>query len=274
MMSKPTIRRLILYPAAALIAVALVVLTRHREAQEQRNLIGTLQSGGELMARMGFADKAEDNANRILALDPRNLEARLLLAYTHQRSSRYGDAIREYQESLKLSGTEDQRNYIELVIADLYRLDGKCDEAQRRLDAFRRAHGDEPRAAMVQGQVYADLDDHAKAAECFRHAAEADPPVPGALLSVANSRLQLGQKRPALEAYEMVAKSGARTGGLWYRVAELRRDLGDQTGARIALRTAYQREPGSTKRLLAEDAEAWGGLTVEQLQAESNASKG
>jgi Tfp pilus assembly protein PilF len=259
-MTKANQRRLVLYPAALVVAVGLSVLVLQSKARERRALIGTLQNGGELMAELGLHDKAEANARRILEMDPDNVYARLLLACCYQRTARFDDSIREYRKALKSTRIPEQRQYLQLVLADVHRLKKDYAGARERLDRYRASYGDHARAQMVEGQLYADLGDHSRAASCFRKAAGAKPPAKGSRLALARAYLELGDKPRALEALEAVVSGERRTHGVWYAIAELRRDLGDREGARGALRSALADEPIATRRRLQKEEDAWGPL--------------
>jgi len=259
-MTKSNQRRIIIYPVALVVIAALIILMLHARARDEKALIGTLQNGGELLAKLGALDEAGKHARKILQIDPDNLYAHLLLALTYQRTSRHEESIREYEISLDLAATPEQRQYIELVIADETRLAKDYDGARKRLDAYVQTYGDHPDAFLVRGHLHANLGQNAIAATCYQKAADGTPPARGARIALANTYIRLGDKAKALEALEEVVREGSKMCGLWYWVAELRRDLGDRDGACEALRSALELEPRTTRKRLKKDADDWGEM--------------
>jgi len=272
-MTRSNQRRIIIYPVALVVIAALILLMLRARARDEKAYIGTLQNGGELLAKIGAHEEAAKRARKILQIDPDNLYAHLLLALTYQRTSRHEESIREYEVSLELANNPEQRQYIELVIADETRLLKDYDGAKRRLDAYERSYGEHPDAFLVRGHLHADLGQHAVAATWFRKAADAHPPARGARFALADTYFRLGDKAKALEALERIVRDGGTVHGLWYRVAELRRDLGDRDGACEALRSALEREPRSTRKRLKKDADDWGELRPD-LEAQRTATEG
>ncbi|MBN2492268.1 MAG: tetratricopeptide repeat protein [Planctomycetes bacterium] len=256
-------RRLALYTAALVVVAALSALALEARARAARDLIGTLQNGGELMVRVGLHDRAEEYARRILEMDADHVGARLLLGCCGQQTGRFDDAIREYEEALKRTEAPAQRQYLELVLADMHRLKKDYAGARARLERYRAWGNEGPDLFMVEGELHADLGEHAEAAACFRRAASADPPAEGASMALAREYFRLGDKPGSLAALEAVAAGTRRTHGVWYAIAELRRDLGDREGALEALRSALASEPGATRRRLETDREAWGALVCD-----------
>jgi Tfp pilus assembly protein PilF len=272
-MTRSNQRRIIIYPVALVVMAALISLMIYARARDEKAFIGTLQNGGELLAKIGAHDEAEKNARKILQIDPDNLYAHLLLALTYQRTSRHEQSVREYEISLELADTPEQRQYIELVIADETRLAKDYEGARKLLDAYVQTYGDQPDAFLVRGHLHANLGQNAVAATCYQKAADGTPPARGARIALANTYVQLGKKAKALEALEKVVREGTKMRGLWYWVAELRRDLGDRDGAREALRSALEFEPGTTRKRLKKDADDWGELRPD-LDAERAAIEG
>jgi len=258
---------------ALLVALALTFLATQAKARDEKNLIGTLLNGGEMMAKLGMFDKAAESATRVLKLDPDNLYAHLLLALIHQRSARYEESIREYENALELTRIPEQRQYILLVVADVTRMKKDYEGARACLDRFRESFGDTPRSSMVRGRLLADLGDHATAVNWYRKAAGGIPPVKGAHTALAYSYLELGDRKRALETLEAAAGKGLEMRGLWYEVAALRRELGDREGAIEALRSGLKTSRESIRWRLEKEKAAWGRLPT-GLMEETAADEG
>jgi tetratricopeptide (TPR) repeat protein len=261
-------RRMILYPGALVVVAALTVLSIQARASARREFIGTLQNGGELMARIGLNDKAEENARRILDMDPDHRDAHLLLALTLQQTNRFEESNREYQSALDLTTNPEQRQYIELNMADVARRNCAYDEALRRLDAFQKSYGDHASAFLIRGQIDADRGDNVKAVSWFERAVAASPRDRRlrAQLALAYALIELDEKLQALKTYEDIARDHTGVHGLWYRVAELRRDLKDFAGAREALESALEKERRTTLKRLRKDASSWGDLASDLVK--------
>ena len=114
-MTRSNQRRIIIYPVALVVIAALILLMLRARARDEKAYIGTLQNGGELLAKIGAHEEAAKRARKILQIDPDNLYAHLLLALTYQRTSRHEESIREYEVSLELADNPEQRQYIELL---------------------------------------------------------------------------------------------------------------------------------------------------------------
>lgn len=259
-MTRANRRRIVIYPMALLVALTLTFLASQAKARDDKNLIGTLLNGGELMVKLGMYDKATENATRILKLEPDNLYAHLMLALIHQRSARYEESIREYEIALELTQIPEQRQYILLVMADVTRMKKDYEGARARLDRFRDSFGDRPDASMIRGRLLADIGDHATAVQWYRKAAGGTPPVKEVHAALVRSYLELGDRQKALEVLEAAAGNGIKIRGLWYEVAVLRRDLGDREGAIAALRSAMKESSKYIRRRLEKEKAAWGSL--------------
>jgi len=265
-MNRANKRRIIIYPVALLVVATMTFLACQASARDEENLIGTLQNGGELMAKLGLYDRAHENAKKILDLDPDNLYAHLLLAFVHQRKARFEDSIREYELAQGLTRSPEQQQYIELVMADVTRMNEDPEGAIARLDRFKNRHGDHPQAFLIRGQIHMDLDETPVAIKWFQRAVQGKTPIKGAHHALAQAFLKLGDKRNALETLEAAARDRIRIKNLWYRVAVLRKDLGDRAGASRALRSALHDNRKATMKLIEKEKESWGSIPQNLLE--------
>lgn len=252
-------RRLVLYGAAVVVIGALGFFTVKKRQQTEADLIGTLQSGGEMLARIGDYETAEAKAREILKIDPENTEAILLLACIEQRRGNFDRAITLYRDSASRVTSVECEQYIRATIVDLFRQKKDYGRAATGLADFRNKYGETGNYRMIEGWLRHDQGDIFGAIESFDKARKIDPPHAGAheaLIHVAAK----AEKAPLVrEVLEDAADRDIKLVNLWYRVAVARRGAGEKAGVTEALQKSFASSADRTLRLMKQNMADWDG---------------
>ncbi|HKA08085.1 MAG TPA: tetratricopeptide repeat protein [Gemmataceae bacterium] len=110
--------------------------------------------------------EAADAAEHVVALDPYDLETHNKLGRLYVGLGRMEDARRQCLLLLEISPPPHTPLVLSLGQIELAR--GNLNEAARHLDEVLNEAPEHPDALLSRGAVYAELGDHAKAAEVFR----------------------------------------------------------------------------------------------------------
>lgn len=264
-MNSSTKRRIVIYGAAAIAVFGLGFASLQAKARNAQEEIGTLLNGGELLAKLGVLDKADETARVVLAREPENRDARLLLAYTAQQRGDRVSAVGHYREALARSQNDEQRRMISVTIADVLRADGRREEAAREIDRCRKTWGDSSRLAMAEAALWSVQGRHDDAIARIETACADDTMHPRAQLTKAWILRSAKRHDAALETLETVAASGSNVPTVWFEVAGVRLALGNRAGAVEAMTESMNRYPNATRHLIDQEREKWANILPESL---------
>ncbi len=264
-MNASTKRRIVIYGVAALAVFGLGFASLQAKARSARHEIGTLLNGGELLAKLGVFDKADEAANAVLEREPENRDARLLLAYTAQQRGDRVRAVSHYREALARSDNDEQRRMIAVTIADVLRADGRREEAAREIDECRKAWGDSSRLAMAEAALWSVQGRHDDAVARIEVACADETMFPRAQLTKAWILRSATRNEEALATLERIGASDANAPTVWFEIASVRLALGNRAGAVEAMTESANRYPNATRRLIAQEQDTWANILPNSL---------
>lgn len=238
--------RMLLYPVAAAVLAILAWLGWGYEpaADPEQRL-----SGAEMLVGCGALEEARREVESVLADEPEQLHALLILGMIEEREGREEKAIAAYEKARALCDDKGLRKDIDLSLIDLERRLDRLDRAERRLESFVAAHGRTAASERMAGLIVWDRGDHKSAIERLRAARELAPKDDEIGLLLAGAYIE--DKRPA-EARELLQgldALGRRVGGSWKDLARLYVESGDEESALAALEHYRQLDEAAGRRL-------------------------
>lgn len=245
-MTRDNRNRCIAYPCTGLLLTVLLSVGYFKPEGEPD--LGTLINGADILAKVGAHDKAIQECEKVLERDPGNLQAHLILAFSHDRVGRYDEALDYYAKSLDFCSDDDQRFELELTIADLHRRHGKPQTAivdtQRVEDTFGCTH----RTRLVRALSLEDAGDFDGATALLREAIADQPEDATARFHLARVLLEAGLYAPAADSLrELIASHGNRHDA-WYWLACAEAWLGNDEAMYEALEQAKNFSLGTTRK--------------------------
>jgi len=218
-------------------------------------------NGADILAKVGAHDKAIQECEKVLERDPGNLQAHLILAFSHDCESRYEDALETYERAFDLcTDDEDLALHIRLSIADLHRRHEHPEEAILETRHLEESEGCLPRAKLVRGLSEQALGRYEQAVATFREVTGAPPADADgehaaklAELYLAHALLAAGRYSEAEEAFTGLAATSADPGHSFH-LAVARAARGDDDGMYEALEATLELSPGLLRNRLLEES--------------------
>ncbi len=259
-MTQENRRRCFAYPCVALVLATLVYAGGFRPFPEGEPDLGTMINGADILAKVGAHDKAIQECEKVLERDPGNLQAHLILAFSHDCSDRYEDALETYERASGLcTDDEDLALHIRLSIADLHRRYERPQEAILETRNLEDSEGCLPRAKLVRGLSEQALGNFDLAVETFREvtsgphsSAEGANAEKLAELYLAHALLAGGRYPEAEEAFTRLA-AGSADPGHPFHLAIARAASGDDEGMYEALEATFELSRGLLRNRLLEE---------------------
>lgn len=191
------------------------------------------------LLKEGRAEKAEEQLAVARLLNPRDETAYLLLAEAARLRQDPGAQQKWLQEALTLS---EQGLEASLALADVYREQGKVQEAISVLSPLLEKHGAEPILLHNLGALYLSRGGTKEAQALFERAIRLNDQLPEAHRGLATLYLQQGRLDAALVEARLAVTQKPDAEG-YHLLGQLLLRMGDAAGARAALVECLLREP-------------------------------
>ncbi|HEU5060429.1 MAG TPA: hypothetical protein VFU21_28050, partial [Kofleriaceae bacterium] len=192
-----------------------------------------------------WSDAAAVLSDQIEAITDEGIRSELLVRRAHILAERLGDvlaAINDVERAVRLrSGTPD----LVRLLAELHAAAGHWADAARAYEKLAEAASDPDtrrEALLAQARIWTDrVPDHARAQRILGEAARLAPDDRGVLAALASVSRHAGDHKAAAEVYQQLSRSGtaAERATSFLALAELRRQLGDETAAELAASSAF-----------------------------------
>ncbi len=245
-MTRDNRNRCIAYPCTGLLITVLLGAGYFQPEGEPD--LGTLINGADILAKVGAHDKAIQECEKVLERDPGNLQAHLILAFSHDRNGSYADALDFYRKALEQCSAEDQRFELELTIADLHRRHGKPQtsivDTQRVEESFGCTH----RTRLVRALAFEDAGDIDRAIALYREAVADQPEDATARFHLARAQLEAGRYETGAESLRDLIASHGNAHDAWYWLACAEAWLGNDEAMYEALDQAKRYSLGTTRK--------------------------
>jgi tetratricopeptide (TPR) repeat protein len=171
---------------------------------------------------------------KIVALEPNNIEDRLLLGQLYSVNHESAKAEEQFKAAQKIDpGSEE-------VILNLARLYSEQGDTQRAIDVLSAIPEDDqtPRTEFALGNAYDQIKDTKKAIEAYRRSADLDPSNLDAERSLARALLNDSDLDEALKAYQTIAADDPQDADALLRIAEIQRRQGNYDDSLASLKKA------------------------------------
>ncbi len=177
---------------------------------------------------------AIDEYAKIVALEPNNIEDRLLLGQLLSVNHESAKAEEQFKAAQKIDpGSEE-------VVLNLARLYSEQGDTQRAIDVLSAIPADDqtPRIEFALGQSYDQLKESKKAIEAYRRAVDLDPSNLDAERSLAQALLNDNDLVDALSSYSNIAAADPQDANAQLRIAEIQRRQGNYEESLATLQKA------------------------------------
>jgi tetratricopeptide (TPR) repeat protein len=193
--------------------------------------LGDGQSGGPSGQVLQLAI---DEYTRIVALEPKSIEDRLLLGQLYSVNHESAKAEAQFKAAQQIDpGSEE-------VVLNMARLYSEEGDVHRAIDVLSAIPADDqtPRTEFALGGAYEQIKETKKAIEAYRRAADLDPSNVDAERSLAQALLNDDQLSEALTAYQSIAASDPQDANAYLRIAEIQRRQGSFDDSLASLKKA------------------------------------
>jgi tetratricopeptide (TPR) repeat protein len=178
--------------------------------------LGDGQSGGPSGQVLQLAI---DEYTKIVALEPDNIEDRLLLGQLYSVNHDSAKAEEQFKAAQKIDpGSEE-------VVLNLARLYSEQGDVHRAIDVLSAIPEDDqtPRTEFALGGAYDEIKEPKKAIAAYRRAVDLDPSNLDAQRSLAQALLNDNDLDAALTAYQSISTTDPQDANAWLRIAEIQR---------------------------------------------------
>ena len=202
----------------------------------------------------GTAPRLDENIRELtalLAIDPRNAEAHLLLGMAYRAQGKpemVGETKAEFQQALDLNpGLLPAR----LLLAQTYFDQGRFDKARDELHTgLARAPG-QPQFLALLAETSRQLGDARQAVEIARKVLQVDPAMGQARYYLGLALIDLGERDEAIKQFEDLVKAGMKLPDVLFALGSAYLDAGRLDEAVSTLSEGVQVAPGSAEIRLA-----------------------
>ncbi|MCC7176193.1 MAG: tetratricopeptide repeat protein [Bryobacterales bacterium] len=223
-------------------------LSRNPNAIDARRILGRIYLNmiGDPQAKRineEMVRRALEQYQKIVEIDPKDIESWLLLGRLHRVSQNSAEAEKAFKQALELEpSNEDAMSELALVYANL-------GDNRRALEMWEKAAASKPsrRNLVALAGAYEDLRDYANAVAVLERAVEAEPDNTDLQRMLGQNLMMAGKLDEALRVFTEVAEEDPKdTQALMqiFRIHRERRDLGK---AREALERAKAVDPESVE---------------------------
>jgi len=169
-------------------------------------------------ARMKRTAEAETILRRLLQTDPQNTRLLAALGWAYHADGREEDALGQYDAIIAISPADTDALYNSGII--LWKL-GRKAEAIDRLRTELSKSPDDTDALFAAGQLLLDLDDPAGSFDMLSRYLEKKPDDKDALFSVADGAERMQKYSRALDAYDKIIAADVGQAKAWFGEARL-----------------------------------------------------
>ncbi|MHB8302627.1 MAG: tetratricopeptide repeat protein [Acidobacteriaceae bacterium] len=180
---------------------------------------------------------------RIVQLEPGNVDNRLLLGQLYTLKHDVPDAKKQFEEARRINpGSED-------VVLNLARLDGDQGNLPGALQVLQSVPAEErtPKIDLALGAAYDQMKDRKQAIQAYRSALDGQPDNLDAQRALAEDLLAQNHVNAALKLFEGIATLDPEDVRSYLRLAELERTTGHLNKAAAALDHAKALDPDSVE---------------------------
>jgi tetratricopeptide (TPR) repeat protein len=177
---------------------------------------------------------AIDEYSKIVALEPDNIEDRLLLGQLYSVNHQSTNAEEQFKAAQKIDpGSEE-------VVLNLARLYSEEGDVHRAIDVLSAIPEDDqtPRTEYALGQAYDEIKDSKKAIAAYRRAVDLDPSNLDAQKSLAQALLNDNDLEGALTAFQGISSADPQDANAWLRIAEIQRRQSNYEDSLASLKKA------------------------------------
>lgn len=161
---------------------------------------------GQKQYEAGKYEEAVRNFAEAVERDPNSQEARYALAQALTRTDKPAEAIREFQQLLDLSPTEELKIWSYYLMGNAYAELGQYKEAIEKYQQAIKVKPDLSKPHYNLGLAYAASDQIKAAADEFNQAAQLKPDYAEAHYNLGVAYLQLGRENKAREQQRLLEK--------------------------------------------------------------------
>jgi tetratricopeptide (TPR) repeat protein len=171
---------------------------------------------------------------KIVALEPDNIEDRLLLGQLYSVNHESAKAEEQFKAAQKIDPSSEE------VVLNLARLYSEQGDTARAIEVLSAIPEDDqtPRTEFALGGAYEQIKDMKKAIEAYRRAADLDPSNVDAERSLAQALLNDNDLDEALTSYQTIAAADPQDSNSYLRIAEIQRRQGNYEDSLASLKKA------------------------------------
>ncbi len=193
--------------------------------------LGDGQSGGPSSQVLQLAI---GEYSKIVALEPDNIEDRLLLGQLYSVNHESSKSEEQFKAAQKIDpGSEE-------VVLNLARLYSEEGDVHRAIDVLSAIPEDDqsPRTEFALGQAYDEIKDSKKAIAAYRKALDLDPSYLEAQRYLALALYNDNNLAEALTAYQAISSADPQDANAWLRIAEIQRRQSNYDDSLASLKKA------------------------------------
>jgi tetratricopeptide (TPR) repeat protein len=206
-----------------------------RQLSEGQNSASSASASGNVL------DQAIDEFEKIVALQPRSVEDRMVLGqlYTVKHEAK------KAEEQFNIAkGIEPDSEDVVLNLARLYAESGDMAHAAKVIEAVSPADRS-PKMEFALGAAYDQLKQTKEAIDAYRRASDMDPGDEHTLSALAQALLNDNQLDEALKEFKQLAEADPEDAGALIHIGEIERRQGKYEEALATIRKARKKDPAS-----------------------------
>src|SRR5271170_6286312 len=171
---------------------------------------------------------------KIVALEPDNIEDRLLLGQLYSVNHESAKAEEQFKAAQKIDPSSEE------VVLNLARLYSEQGDTARAIEVLNAIPEDDqtPRTEFALGGAYDQIKEPKKAIAAYRRAVDLDPSNLDAQRSLAQALLTDNDLDDALAAYKSISSADPQDANAWLRIAEIQRRQSNYDASIASLKKA------------------------------------
>ncbi len=183
--------------------------------------------------------RAIEQYQKIVALDPKDLDSWLLLGRLFRVSQDSVESEKAFKKALELDPTNEE------AMTEMALVYSSIGDNQRAIQMLKQVADRNPnrRTLTTLAGAYEDLRDYAGAVEVLRHALDLEPDNPDLKREFAQDLLYAGKLDDAIQMYTEVTQEDPKDAQSFLRISQLYRQKRDFVKAREALESAKKADP-------------------------------
>jgi tetratricopeptide (TPR) repeat protein len=206
-----------------------------RQLSETQNAVSSSSPAGNTL------DQAIGEFQKIVALDPKSVEDRMVLGQLYSVKHQNDKAEEQFKAAQNLDPDSEE---VVLNLSRLYAENGDLAHAAKVIEAVAESERT-PKMEFALGAVYDQLKRPKDAIAAYKRAADLDPEDARTLGALAQALLNDNQLDESLKIYKQLAQADPEDAGTIVHISEIQRRQGKYEEALATIKKAVKKDPDS-----------------------------